>query len=85
MNVTLVAEIDPNFTVAPETKLVPVRVTVVPPDQADVGDIDENVGAGLIADSAAAEVRMKSPVSTIPVGTLIITEALTLTFERGRR
>ena len=45
-NVTLVAATPPTRTVAPETKLVPVRVIVVPPAVGpDVGETDVSVGA----------------------------------------
>src|SRR6478672_13779540 len=58
-NVTLLAASDPNCTVAPETKFVPVRVTVVPPVIGpEVGDMDESVGAGLIATTSAGHRTM---------------------------
>ena len=49
-NVTLVASVLPNFTVAPETKLVPVRLTLVPPATGpEEGEMDVSVGAGFVA------------------------------------
>ena len=47
MNVTPVAAVPPTRTVAPETKLVPVSVIVVPPAVGpEVGDTEVSVGAG---------------------------------------
>ena len=44
-NVVFVPSADPNLTVTPATKLVPVIVTVSPPlYEPDVGEIDEIVG-----------------------------------------
>jgi hypothetical protein len=47
--VTLVAAVPPKLTVAPETKLVPVIVTPVPPPaDPESGDTDVTVGAGAL-------------------------------------
>jgi len=46
--VTPVAAVPPKATVAPETKLVPVMVTLVPPVVGpEVGEIEETVGAAM--------------------------------------
>jgi len=46
---TFVADVPPNFTVAPETKFVPVIVTPVPPAvDPEFGDTDVTVGAGAL-------------------------------------
>ena len=46
--VTPVADVPPNFTVAPVRKPVPVMVTAVPPAVVpDAGEIEATVGAGL--------------------------------------
>ena len=48
-NVTPVADVPPTRTVAPETKLVPLIVIVVPPAVVpDVGDTEVTVGAGSV-------------------------------------
>ncbi len=45
---TLVADVPPSFTVAPDRKPVPVMVTVVPPATGpELGVIAVTVGAGL--------------------------------------
>jgi hypothetical protein len=45
VHVTDVAAVVPNITVAPDTKLAPVSVTVVPPAVVpDVGEIEDRVG-----------------------------------------
>ena len=46
---TLVAELPANITVAPATKLLPLRLTEVPPAVLpDCGLMELNVGAGLV-------------------------------------
>jgi hypothetical protein len=54
LKVTAVAATEPNFTVAPDAKPVPVMVTAVPPEvDPDVGDIEatdgEDGGGGVAA------------------------------------
>ena len=47
--VTFVAAFEPNWTVAPLTKFVPVMVTVVPPDvEPEDGLTPVTVGAGVV-------------------------------------
>jgi hypothetical protein len=49
VTVTFVAAVEPNFTVAPVTKFVPVIVTAVPPNVDPVlGEIPVTVGAGAV-------------------------------------
>ena len=49
VTVTFVAATEPNFTVAPVTKFVPVIVTAVPPIVEPVfGDTPVTVGAGAV-------------------------------------
>jgi len=49
VTVTFVAAAEPNFTVAPVTKFVPVIVTAVPPIVEPVfGDTPVTVGAGAV-------------------------------------
>jgi hypothetical protein len=67
--VTLVASLEPNWTVAPSRKLVPVTVTVVPPDSIpDLGETLETVGP---AKAVEVETIGTEPPAFVPPPTAV--------------